>query len=324
MSKKSNPFDSDDRMSLFQELMTAAKQAQAQYNSSSVYPHNPSMGMGGMGGSSTFGPGMAMGGMGGSSTFGPGMGMGGMGFPQQGLMFSGPMMGGAGGGHNQMVPFSGNKGMFPNPMSLPEDPNSKKIKELEDELAHFKQEYNNNEEKRHILTKNQQEVTSHLIKHAKKQGCDFGTTQRIQVGDDCPFFVTDLGKKKAAIQNVPDDDDDSGPAMPAPKKTKKVKKTGPSAEEKKRQDLVEKMWLYQCLDPACTILDSKVKPEHLTQGGKLKAAALHNLNENKKLFGYIYVNKDPYTLATPGSKALFAEFKEDNGLPVEDDWDGTI
>ena len=49
-----------------------------------------------------------------------------------------------------------------------------------------------------------------------------------------------------------------------------------------------------------------------------------NLAANKHIFGYIYVSKDPFTLADDRSKEIFADFKEENGLPVNHDWDGTM
>ena len=261
-----------------------------------------------------------MGGMGSGYSSQGMMGMGGMPSPMQGMGFSSQSlnMGGA------MVPLAGLGGKHTNPMALPEDPTEKRIKALEGQITQLKDCYNYNEEKRFILTKNQEEVTTHLVKFAEQHGADFGTTDRIMLNDTCPFRITELGKKKKpAIQYISDDDASSG-AAPAPKKAKKTAvKTGPSKKQT-RKELVEMMGLYQDLDPNSTKLSGKAQNHHFNANGRLTAMALRNLAANKRIFGYIYVSKDPFTLADDRSKEIFADFKEENGLPVNHDWDGTM
>ena len=325
MSKKPNTFAPDDSMSTFQSLVTAAQQAQSYFQPpiSTIFAYNPSMGMGGMGGSSTFGPGMGMGGMGGSSTFGPGMAMGGMGFPQQGQMFntmaqfSGPM---AGGGYNQMVPFSGHGGMQGH-MGMPAFENPfDKIKEQQEQIDDMKAQINKHSEERHAIALSQQRVVGKLAKFCVEKGLDLDGEVLLTEGKKNKFIIKEYSKKNCIRDAT--DSEDSDDCKQAKKKAKKQAKKQATAAQK---NLVEKMAEYQTLNPKSDEkLTSKAKQSHKTAGGAINTQALKDIKENRKLFGYIYVCKDPYTLANDQDKEAYAEFKKINGLPAEPDWDGNI
>jgi len=199
------------------------------------------------------------------------------------------------------------------PASLPLDPTEelketkKRLAELEGRLDSVQTQYNANEKARFEKDKSNEKFFNTIGQHIVDNGGDLkGSTFTQQHAQ----FTIKTFVKKNTIQNPADSDEDSKPA----KKKAKTSKASPK--------IVKKMKKWQKYDPKKEDKAIKLaKDEHKTPSGNVKTDAADAFKKNRKIFGYVYWSKDPYTLASDEDKQAFADYKKSNGIPTSEAWE---
>jgi len=199
------------------------------------------------------------------------------------------------------------------PASLPLDPTEelketkKRLAELEGRLDSVQTQYNANEKARFEKDKSNEKFFTTIGQHIVDNGGDLkGSTFTEQHAQ----FTIKTFVKKNTIQNPSDSDDDSKPAK------KKAKKSKASLK------IVKKMKKWQKYDPKKEDKVIKLaKDEHKTQAHSVSKVAVDAFKKNRKIFGYVYWSKDPYTLASDEDKQAFADYKKSHGIPTGEAWE---
>ena len=199
------------------------------------------------------------------------------------------------------------------PASLPLDPTEelketkKRLAELEGRLDSVQTQYNANEKARFEKDKSNEKFFDVIGQHVADAGTDMkGSTFTQQHAQ----FTIKTFVKKNTIQNPSDSDEDGKPA-------KKKAKTSKASLK-----IVKKMKKWQKYNQKKEDKVIKLaKDEHKNARGSIKTEAVTTFNANRKIFGYVYWSKDPYTPASDEDKKAFADYKKSHGIPTGEAWE---